>query len=50
MSRKHANFLLNEGEATARDLEQLMLHVQQTVERAHGVRLEPEVRVIGEPA
>jgi UDP-N-acetylmuramate dehydrogenase len=50
VSSKHANFLLNEGEATARDLEQLMLHVQQTVARVHGVRLEPEVRVIGEPA
>jgi UDP-N-acetylmuramate dehydrogenase len=50
VSTKHANFLLNEGEATARDLEQLLLHVQQTVERVHGVHLEPEVRVIGEPA
>ena len=50
VSTKHANFLLNEGEATARDLEQLMLHVQQTVARVHGVHLEPEVRVIGEPA
>ncbi|HSD73314.1 MAG TPA: UDP-N-acetylmuramate dehydrogenase [Steroidobacteraceae bacterium] len=50
VSSKHANFLLNEGEATARDIEQLMLHVQQTVERVHGVHLEPEVRVIGEPA
>jgi len=50
VSVKHANFLLNEGHATARDLEQLMLHLQQTVERIHGVRLEPEVRVIGEPA
>jgi UDP-N-acetylmuramate dehydrogenase len=50
VSTKHANFLLNEGKATARDLEQLLLHVQATVERVHGVRLEPEVRVIGEPA
>jgi UDP-N-acetylmuramate dehydrogenase len=50
VSTKHANFLLNEGEATATDLEQLLLHVQQTVERVHGVHLEPEVRVIGEPA
>lgn len=50
VSVKHANFLLNEGEATARDLEQLMLHLQATVERVHGVHLEPEVRVIGDPA
>ncbi len=50
VSIKHANFLVNEGEATARDLEQLMLHIQAAVERVHGVRLEPEVRVIGEQA
>ena len=50
VSTKHANCLLNEGDATARDLEQLLLHVQQTVARVHGVHLEPEVRVIGEQA
>jgi UDP-N-acetylmuramate dehydrogenase len=50
VSTKHANFFINEGEATARDLEQLILHVQRTVERVHGVHLEPEVRIIGEPA
>jgi len=50
VSIKHANFLLNEGEATARDLELLIRHLQETVERVHGVHLEPEVRVIGEPA
>lgn len=50
VSVKHANFLVNEGNATARDLEQLLLHVQETVERMYGVRLEPEVRVLGEQA
>ena len=50
VSAKHANFFINEGTATARDLEQLIKHVQQTVERVHGVHLEPEVRIIGEPA
>jgi UDP-N-acetylmuramate dehydrogenase len=50
VSTKHANFLLNEGEATARDIEELILHVQRTVERVHGVHLEPEVRIMGEPA
>jgi len=48
VSLKHANFLINEGSASAADIEQLMLHVQATVERQHGVKLEPEVRVIGE--
>jgi len=50
VSGKHANFLINEGSATAADIEQLMRHVQETVEREQGVHLEPEVRVIGEPA
>ena len=50
VSEKHANFILNEGEATAADVEALLRHVQATVERMHGVRLVPEVRVVGEPA
>ena len=48
VSEKHANFILNEGSATARDLEQLIAHVRATVQRVHGVTLVPEVRVVGE--
>lgn len=48
VSEKHANFILNEGSATARDLEQLIIHVRETVQRVHGVALVPEVRVVGE--
>jgi UDP-N-acetylmuramate dehydrogenase len=50
VSDKHANFIINDGEATAADLEALVRHVQTTVERVHGVRLVPEVRVVGEAA
>jgi UDP-N-acetylmuramate dehydrogenase len=50
VSEKHANFILNDGDATARDLEALLRHVQATVERVHGVQIVPEVRVIGEAA
>jgi UDP-N-acetylmuramate dehydrogenase len=50
VSDLHANFILNEGSATAHDLEQLILHVQATVEKVHGIRLVPEVRVVGEAA
>jgi UDP-N-acetylmuramate dehydrogenase len=50
VSEKHANFILNLGKARARELEQLIRHVQLTVQRVHGVMLEPEVRIIGEPA
>jgi UDP-N-acetylmuramate dehydrogenase len=47
VSQKHANFIINHGEATAADLESLIRHVQETVERVHGVRLNPEVRILG---
>jgi len=47
VSQKHANFMINHGEATAADLERLIGHVQETVQRIHGVRLNPEVRILG---
>jgi UDP-N-acetylmuramate dehydrogenase len=49
VSDKHANFILNDGEARADDIEALILHVRDTVQGKHGVRLEPEVRIVGEP-
>ena len=49
VSEKHANFIINEGTSTAADLEQLIEHVRKTVEVVHGVRLHPEVRIVGEP-
>ncbi|MHB8741776.1 MAG: UDP-N-acetylmuramate dehydrogenase [Sulfuricaulis sp.] len=48
VSELHANFIVNKGGATAADIEQLILRVQATVKKQHGVMLEPEVRVIGE--
>ena len=50
VSEKHANFILNEGEASAADLEQLIALVQQEVARHCGVRLQTEVRIVGEAA
>jgi UDP-N-acetylmuramate dehydrogenase len=49
VSLKHANFIINHGEATAADVERLIARVQDEVQRAHGVRLHPEVRVVGRP-
>ncbi len=49
VSDKHANFILNLGDATAADVEALIDEVRAGVERTSGVRLELEVRVIGEP-
>lgn len=48
VSEMHANFIVNDGTATAADIEQLIVHVRDTVERIHGVKLTPEVRVVGE--
>ena len=48
VSEKHANFIINEGHASATELEQLIRHVQQTVESMHGIALETEVRIVGE--
>jgi UDP-N-acetylmuramate dehydrogenase len=48
VSEKHANFVINDGTASARDVELLIDHVRSTVERMHGVRLNPEVRIVGE--
>jgi UDP-N-acetylmuramate dehydrogenase len=48
VSRRHANFIVNAGAATARDVRALIAHVQDVVERTHGVRLEPEIGFVGE--
>jgi len=50
VSVKHANFIVNTGAASALDIERLMLEVQEGVERHSGVRLRPEVHIVGEAA
>ena len=47
-SEKHANFIVNTGKAKAADVLALMEIVKQTVLDVHGVRLEPEIKIIGE--
>lgn len=47
VSEKHANFIINEGGATAQDIESLIAEVATTVEKQHGVRLITEVCIIG---
>lgn len=49
VSEKHAGFLVNDEGATAEEYLALIAHVQRVVQQKTGVRLEPEVRVIGEP-
>ena len=49
VSEKHANFIVNpNGEATAADIEALIEHVGKVVHARTGVRLDPEVRIVGE--
>jgi UDP-N-acetylmuramate dehydrogenase len=48
VSQRHANFIVNVGRATCDDVLSLMEHVQRRVDAAFQVRLEPEVRMIGE--
>ena len=50
VSPKHANFIINTGDATATDIEELIEHVRQTVIEQHGVELRHEVRIVGEVA
>lgn len=47
VSEKHANFIINRGDATAGDIENLILYVQQTVQDATGTELLTEVRIVG---
>ncbi|WP_455136715.1 UDP-N-acetylmuramate dehydrogenase [Thermophilibacter sp.] len=47
VSKKHAGFVVNLGDATASDVRAVISHVQDEVERQSGVRLEPEVRMLG---
>jgi UDP-N-acetylmuramate dehydrogenase len=48
ISEKHANFIVNTGKASATDILQLMQVVQQEVYKRFGIRLEPEVHILGE--
>ena len=50
VSLKHANFIINHGKARAADIEALIVQVQRTVQKVHGILLHPEVRIVGEPA
>ena len=47
VSPMHANYIVNTGSATASDVKKLIEHVQRTVQDRFGVKLEPEVKLIG---
>jgi UDP-N-acetylmuramate dehydrogenase len=47
VSPLHANFIVNTGGATARDIDALIALVQQSVAAAHGIELHTEVKRLG---
>ncbi len=48
ISEKHANFILNTGEAKATDVKALIDLMKKTVEEKFGIELQEEVRYLGE--
>lgn len=49
MSEKHCNFMINTGDASASDLEELGETIRAMVKRSEGVDLDWEIKRIGEP-
>jgi UDP-N-acetylmuramate dehydrogenase len=48
VSKKHANFIVARPGATAADVRRLVVLLQETVEEKFGIRLEPEVQLVGD--
>lgn len=48
VSEKHSGFIINKGNATAKDILDLIAHVQDTVKKNFDVELHTEIRIIGE--
>lgn len=48
IAQKHCGFVINRSNATAKDVKELINHVQAEVKSKFGVTLEPEVRMLGE--
>lgn len=48
VSEKHAGFIVNIGHATAKDILDLIAYCQAEVEKQFGVRLETEIKIVGE--
>jgi len=48
VSEKHAGFVINKNHGTAKDVLDVIHHVQEEVKKQFGVELHPEVRILGE--
>ena len=49
VSEKHSNFIINLGNATALDIENLIDYIQEVVLKNKKVHLQREIKIIGEP-
>jgi len=49
ISQKHANFIINDKQASAADIEALIMLAHDEVKRKHGVDLQTEVKIVGKP-
>ena len=47
VSSKHANFIINQDNASATDIENLIKYIQKMVAQKTGIKLELEVKIIG---
>jgi UDP-N-acetylmuramate dehydrogenase len=48
VSDRHANFIINENQAKASDVRELITQIQSSVLEQFGVQLEPEVKLVGD--
>ena len=48
ISEKHANFIINDNNASAADIESLIQLIQEKVKQVHGVVLQPEAEIVGD--
>lgn len=48
VSEKHSGFVINKGNATAKDILDLIKHIQDEVQKQFNVELHTEVRIVGE--
>ena len=48
ISKKHGNFIENKNNATSKNIEDLIVYIQEFVKEKRGINLETEVKFIGE--
>tara|TARA_B100000768_G_scaffold181646_1_gene205545 strand:+ start:305 stop:1189 length:885 start_codon:yes stop_codon:yes gene_type:complete len=48
VSDKHANFIINLGDASAQDIENIIIYIQQVVFKKKSIQLKREIKIIGE--